>query len=110
MTLLLKLDKITAAMLEKLKEKLSCEMQVVKKKLNEKFVERNAAHKPSANVAEFESRNYNTKTKEETASRLNQFGIVFREEIPRMVLAKCTAEQIWKRMREEPLENMLQAA
>lgn len=67
---------LTAAMLEKLEQKQRCEMHVEKKKLNEKLVERKAAHKPPI----LQSLNYETTLQimnEEMANLLNQFGSVF---------------------------------
>lgn len=71
-TLLLEVEKRTEARLEKLEKKLGSEMHVVKKKLIEKFVERNAAHEHAANFAEFESQKSTAKTKKGMANCLNQ--------------------------------------
>lgn len=83
-------------------------MHVVKKKLNETFVERSSAQQHSANAAEFDSRKFTAMTKKKMASCLNQFESGFRPKMTRIALLKCTAEKILKSTSKALLNDVLQ--
>lgn len=85
-------------------------MNVVRMKLNENFVEGNAAHQHTVDVPEFEPKMSTAKAKKKMAIRRHQFDNDFHLEISRMMLATWTAEQILKSMKKAPLEHVLQRA
>lgn len=76
-TLLLGVEKRPAGRLDKIEEKSSRKIHVVRLELNETFVGRSDAHEHTAIVAEFKSQNSNAKSKKEMANRLNEFCSVF---------------------------------